>query len=231
MSKVSVELLKFRRLVSFDEALHLQEQLVHRLSMSPERHGYLLALQHEPVITLGRRAHQAALNTQITIPVRKANRGGLATYHGPGQLVLYPILNLRHFQGKPSLEHYVSMLARIMQLAIESSTNIHTSFYDHTPQRVGLWLSENEKIGFIGIQVRRWIVSHGLALNVCKTALRGFEAIEACGLPESVQITTLQDKKTNIQFDSVEKDALTAFEAVFNAVLVPHTAQEHSLAT
>lgn len=213
----AVKLLQFKELVAYDAAISLQEKLVKQLLITPNDNGYLILLQHQPVITLGRRAHH--LQPEISsrnpdTPVHCSNRGGLATFHGPGQLTCYPVINLRAMQAKLSLEAYIHSLARVMQAACLSTAKLKT-FHPTEAGLVGLWAAPTEKLGFIGIQAQRWISSHGFSLNVTMPSLSGFQNIQPCGLPSNVRITCLQSYHP-VEFDKVQSAVLSEFEKEFD---------------
>mmetsp|Transcript_19016 Transcript_19016/g.24490 ORF Transcript_19016/g.24490 Transcript_19016/m.24490 type:complete len:323 (+) Transcript_19016:102-1070(+) len=138
----------------------------------------LLFVQHESVYTFGTASDRSFLLNQNTgIPLADINRGGEITYHGPGQLVVYPILNLRNYQA--DLHWYM----RALEEAV-----IHALFLldsDVKPARceetTGVWV-ENRKVAAIGVSARRWITQHGVAINVEEVCMDAFEHIIPCGL-------------------------------------------------
>ncbi|MEO7932927.1 MAG: lipoyl(octanoyl) transferase LipB [Chthoniobacterales bacterium] len=164
--------------VNYPDALALQEKLVaeHDANM-------LLLLEHEPIYTIGRTPDQSSLRTGLlSHPVIQTNRGGQATYHGPGQLVGYPIIDLNELRR--DLHHYLRTLE---ELLIE----ILAIYEVHAQRREGLtgvWV-EDRKIASIGVGVRKWISMHGFALNVSRD-LSGFAAITPCGIA-GVTMTSL----------------------------------------
>jgi lipoate-protein ligase B len=171
--------LEVRRLglVPYREALALQEELVRR-RQAEEIPDTLLLLEHPPVITLGRGASERYLLDGTGLEVVRTGRGGEITWHGPGQLVAYPIwmvtdlhVYLRHLEA-----------AAIQVVAAYGLTA------QRDPGRTGVWVG-GEKLASIGIRVSRWITSHGLALNVGPD-LEGFARIVPCGL-EGVKMTSL----------------------------------------
>ena len=176
-------------LIGYDEALKVQLQLVERLKADTAgTEEYLLLLEHPPVITIGRsgtsdnvRVDDAELKQQGVI-LREASRGGDVTYHGPGQLVGYPILRLeRH--GKDvhkymrSLEAVIIAVLKHFGIAAQRRAGL-----------TGVWV-EDRKIASIGVAVTRWITYHGFALNVAPN-LEHFDLIHPCGL-KGVTITAM----------------------------------------
>ena len=174
--------------ISYSDALHLQETLVAERGTPAGESGkpdVLLLLEHEPVYTIGRTKDQSSLRdvSALPHPVVQINRGGQATYHGPGQLVGYPILDLRK-RGQ-DLHRYLRELEEglIEGLAHFGIQGIRREGL------TGVWV-ENRKIASIGVGVRRWISMHGFALNVCGD-LTPFTAITPCGIA-GVEMTSIE---------------------------------------
>ena len=148
----------------------------------------VLLLEHEPVITIGRTPDKTSLlNAEASpFPVIETNRGGQATYHGPGQLVGYLILDL-NARGR-DLHIY---LRQIEEVLIE----VCGQFGVQAQRREGLtgvW-AETRKLASIGVGVRKWITMHGFALNVTRESLQGFQPIVPCGI-QDVRMTCLADE-------------------------------------
>jgi lipoate-protein ligase B len=175
--------LRVRRLgtVAYDEALAIQRDLVERR----QRHevpDHLLLLQHPHVITLGvrtadARSHIVAAEGELAargVTVHESGRGGDVTYHGPGQLVGYPILALE--RERQDLHRYVRDLEETLIRAL-GRFGIAAG---RVPGLTGVWVGE-DKIAAIGVRVSRWVTSHGFALNVT-TDLDYFRLIVPCGI-------------------------------------------------
>jgi len=183
-------LLKIYRLgrVEYSTALKFQELLV-RTKLSGAPLDYLLLLEHEPVYTLGRGANEADLQgapRRLGVPVFRVSRGGHATFHGPGQLVAYPIVALaRHGRD---VHRYVRGLEEV-GIAVCRDFGVPAR---RVPGFTGVWV-EDRKIASIGVGVRRWVTYHGLALNVAPD-LRYFAAIVPCALV-GVQVTSLEAER------------------------------------
>jgi lipoyl(octanoyl) transferase len=175
-------ILEARRLglVPYGEALQLQKTLVEerRAGHIPD---LLLLLQHPAVITLGvrrdSRLHVTATQDQLVlhgIEVHEAGRGGDVTYHGPGQIVGYPILDLR--PDRCDVHRYVRDLEEVMiRVCADYGVAAH-----RVEGLSGAWVG-TEKIGAIGVRISRWITSHGFAFNV-NTRLEDFQLIVPCGI-------------------------------------------------
>ena len=197
--------------ITFEDALALQDALVaERIApgaeLPPE---VLLLLEHEPVYTIGRTPDKASLRnaTQLPHPVVEINRGGQATYHGPGQLVGYPILRLSE-RGQ-DLHLYLRELEEVL---IET-----LSEYGVASRRreglTGVWVGER-KIASIGVGVRRWISMHGFALNVCGD-LAPFHHITPCGIA-GVEMTNLERESGKaVDVRSVADRVTAVFERRF----------------
>jgi lipoyl(octanoyl) transferase len=171
--------------VAFADALALQENLVARKRVDRSLGDELLLLEHEPVYTIGRTPDKSSLRgiAHLPHPLFPINRGGQATYHGPGQLIGYPIINLR--ECGQDLHRY---LRWIEALLIETLAEVGITAT--TRQGLtGVWI-EARKIASIGVGVRHWITMHGFALNVCGD-LAPFDQIVPCGIA-NVTMTSIE---------------------------------------
>jgi len=173
--------------ITWTDAFAMQERLVEQ-RLAGEIEDTVLLLEHEPVITIGRTPDKTSLlNAEASpFPVIETNRGGQATYHGPGQLVGYLILDL-NARGR-DLHVY---LRQIEEVLIE----VCGQFGVKAQRREGLtgvW-AETRKLASIGVGVRKWITMHGFALNVTRESLRGFQPIVPCGI-QDVRMTCLADE-------------------------------------
>jgi lipoyl(octanoyl) transferase len=149
----------------------------------PDNH--LLLLEHEAVYTMGRSRDDSSLREESILPhpVHRTNRGGQATYHGPGQLVGYPVLDLSLF-GR-DLHDYLRFLEEILIILLSR----HGIAGGRMEGKTGVWVGER-KIASLGVGVRRWISMHGFAINICGD-LSAFNHITPCGLP-GVSMTSLE---------------------------------------
>lgn len=172
--------------VSYEDALRLQERLVSKMVTEEDPLETLLLLEHTPVFTMGRSPDQNSLGNPgaLPYPVYITNRGGQATYHGPGQLVGYPILDLRR-RGQ-DLHKYLRSLEEFVANAC-SAFGVEAGIREGL---TGVWVGER-KIASIGVGVRRWISMHGFALNVSNDCLKPFLHITPCGI-DGVQMTSLE---------------------------------------
>lgn len=171
---------------SYATALATQEELVARKVLG-EADDYLLLLQHPPVYTLGRGANVEDLrgaDQVLGVPVFRISRGGGVTFHGPGQLVAYPIITLRH--GGRDVHRYVRTLEDVL-IAVCADFGIAAQ---RQLGQTGVWVGA-AKIASIGVGVRRWTTFHGIALNV-STDLSFFGHIVACRMPD-VRMTSMAE--------------------------------------
>jgi lipoyl(octanoyl) transferase len=198
--------------MQFADALSLQKQIVASKRCDPCSKDQFLLLEHEPVYTIGRTPDRSSLlgATHLLHPLFPINRGGQATYHGPGQLMGYPIIDLRR-RGQ-DLHKYLRWLERLL-IELLSEYGIAA-----TQRRLltGVWV-EDHKIASIGVGVRHWITMHGFALNVSGD-LSPFDHIIPCGI-NNVAMTSME-KETGKVFPvadvarAVEKLALHRIETL-----------------
>jgi len=170
--------------VSYEQGLNLQASLVEEKTAGL-RENHLLLLEHDPVYTMGRTRDETSLGleTHLPHPVHRTNRGGQATYHGPGQLVGYPVLDLELF-GK-DLHAYLRFLEETLIVLLSR----HGVSGRRMEGKTGVWVGDR-KIASLGIGVRRWISMHGFAINI-NADLTPFEHITPCGL-KGVSMTSLE---------------------------------------
>jgi lipoyl(octanoyl) transferase len=171
--------------ISYAEALALQEKIVAEKRADADVPDSLLLLEHDPVYTIGRTPDQTSLRgaSHLPHPLFQINRGGQATYHGPGQLVGYPIIDLRNCG-----QDLHKFLRWIEELLIEFLTGCNIDAR-RRKGLTGVWV-ENRKIASIGVGVRHWITMHGFALNVCGD-LSPFAQITPCGIA-NVTMTSIE---------------------------------------
>ena len=184
--------------VEYGSALDLQNRLVDDY-LSGAGSEKLLLLEHESVYTIGRTRDQSSLRGSKALPhpVFEINRGGQATWHGPGQLVAYPILDLER-RGR-DLHRYMRFLEEII---IRTCSELGVACH-RREGLTGVWVG-SKKIASIGVGVRRWVTMHGLALNVERCSLEPFLHITPCGIV-GVEMTCLESEAGRVS--SVEETA------------------------
>ena len=199
-------------LVDYQEAWDLQKHIFN-LRVNGEIGDTLFLLEHPHTYTLGKVAQKSNLigNENFlkknNISVYDIDRGGDITYHGPGQIVGYPIINLEEW--KKDAHKYLRALEEvIMKTCIEYGLNPHRD-----SKYTGVWI-ENKKIAAIGIKVSRWITMHGFAFNV-NTNLKMFKGIVPCGIIDK-DVTSLKNElKQDVSIDEVKISLLNNFKDVF----------------
>ena len=204
--------LEVRRLgvIPYSEALALQRSLVEerREGRVPD---LLLLLQHPPVITLGVKGDGGRSNvvadslrlSALGVGISETGRGGDVTYHGPGQIVGYPILDLR--PDRCDVHRYVRDLEEVM-IRVCADYGVPAG---RIQGLTGAWVG-NDKIGAIGVRVSRWITSHGFAFNV-NTDLRHFDLIVPCGIANRGVTSLKQAAGRNLHMDEVEDSLIRHF--------------------
>lgn len=219
----SVKVLNLGRM-SYAKALAVQNSLADKLKKSVANNesecGTLIIVEHDPpVYTIGIRTKDYTLKDEkklknLGAEFYKTNRGGLITFHGLGQLVAYPILNLKQF--KPSVKWYVRQIEKTV-IDLCEMYNIKAE----TSPDTGVWVG-NKKICAIGIHGSRYVTTHGLALN-CNTDLNWFKHIVPCGI-EGKGVTSLSEQLSKIiTIDQVLPDFLKCFSSVFECHLDDNT--------
>jgi len=205
--------------VPYGEALDLQKALVEKRK-SGEISDQLLLLEHPPVITLGVKARNDRSHILATpeelgtegVEVFESGRGGDVTYHGPGQLVGYPILDLR--PDRCDVHRYVRDLEEVLIRAVRS----HGIESTRSAGLTGTWVGDR-KLAAIGVRIARWVTSHGFALNV-STNLSHFRLIIPCGITDK-GVTSIDGLAARpVTIGSVESAITAAFAEVFEASML-----------
>ncbi|MBF2016733.1 MAG: lipoyl(octanoyl) transferase LipB [Rivularia sp. T60_A2020_040] len=191
-----------------------QKELHSQRLQDPSLDDVLILLEHCPVYTLGRGATKEFLKfdpDKNTYELHRIERGGEVTYHCPGQLVGYPILNLqRHRQD---LHWYLRQLEEVLIRVLA----IYKLQGERIPSLTGVWL-EGRKVAAIGIKVSRWITMHGFSLNVCPD-MKGFERIVPCGISDK-PVASLTEWIPGITCTEVRIHVARCFAQVFNLELI-----------
>jgi len=201
-------------MVAYQTAWDYQRSLVAARVANPMLEDVLVLLEHPPVYTLGTGSTQNFLKfapENAPYEIHRIERGGEVTYHCPGQLVGYPILNLRHYQQ--DLHWYLRQLEEVILQLLQS--------YGLPAERLsgltGVWV-EGYKLAAIGIKVSRWITMHGFAINVCPD-LRGFTRIIPCGIVDK-PVGSLAQFLPEITVNQVQNDIVRIFAQVFQVHLL-----------
>ena len=191
---------------NYQDTLKIQESLREQV-LNNASHEYLILVEHEHVYTLGKNANSSNILNKAC-DIIQTDRGGDVTYHGPGQLVAYPIINLK--KRKIGVKSYVKMIEQLisntlMYYGLETNVSI---------KETGIWVKD-KKIASIGIHVSRGVTMHGLAINI-NTDLSYFDNIISCGI-EGVKMTTI-DKELGkkIAMNDIKKQLISNFNKIFN---------------
>ncbi|WP_295617370.1 lipoyl(octanoyl) transferase LipB [Chamaesiphon sp. GL140_3_metabinner_50] len=195
--------------IDYQTAWIWQKSLQKERTIDPERADALVILEHPPVYTLGTDASLDFVkfdHLQTEYELYRVERGGEVTYHCPGQIIVYPILNLRYY--KQDLHWYLRQLEEVV-LRVLVLNNLAGERIDGL---TGVWL-EGRKVAAIGIKVSRWVTMHGFALNVCPD-LSGFDRIVPCGIADR-SVGSMAEFIPNINPILVRKQIIEVFSEVF----------------
>lgn len=202
--------------ISYDEGLKMQEK-AYKLVANGECDGAIFILEHKPVFTVG--ANGGLENLLVTleklknkkIDIVKTNRGGNITFHGPGQIVVYPILNISRYYK--DVHWYVSLLENVV-INILSEYNIRGY---KKPEYRGVWVDE-KKISAVGVHLKKWISTHGLSLNV-NVDKAYFSMINPCGITE-FGVASMEEYQDNVKIDDVKYKLIENFQKLLKINLI-----------
>jgi lipoyl(octanoyl) transferase len=206
-------------LIEYARCLDIQKRIVRRkiLEGGPD---VLLILEHPPTVTLGVRgkASDLLISTKALaergVALHRTDRGGEATFHGPGQMVCYPIVDLKALGL--SARKYVQGLEETI---INTLAGFDVKGFSQ-PKKVGVWTSPSDKIASIGVRIQRRITSHGFSLNV-DLQMNPCELIVSCGMPDARMVSLNQLAPRPVTIESVRKAVARAFADVFGVNLEP----------
>jgi lipoyl(octanoyl) transferase len=200
-----VEWITLPGLVDYQEGIKIMEDQLDRVinSMQPDT---IFLLEHKEVYTAGTSHNVEELLKPDLFPVIYTGRGGKFTYHGPGQRIIYPIINLNNTDKVKDLKLYITQLEKWIILTL-AELGVHAFTIQG---KVGIWVKNSRniesKIGAIGIRVRKWVTYHGIAVNISPN-LDNYSGIIPCGIND-FPITSLEDMGINIsmtEFDIILK--------------------------
>lgn len=206
-----MHVLKAGRL-NYGDSVKLQKSIASRLVQGDVKYKNVIILtEHNPVYTIGIRTKNYSVDDEeklrrLGAEFHKTNRGGLITFHGPGQLVAYPIINLKNFE--PSVRWYVCHIEKtVIDLCKKHGISAKTT------EDTGVWV-DNRKICAIGIHASRYVTSHGLALN-CNIDLTWYDHIVPCGL-EGKEVTSLsKELARNVTIEDTTPELIASFQDIF----------------
>jgi len=200
------------------------QQLLHRMRCQGEIGDILITVEHDPVFTIGRSGSRTNIRVseqereRAGIPVYEIERGGDITYHGPGQLVCYPIIDLRDY-GR-DIKRYIASLEQAM-IDLCGDYGVEATRRAGYP---GVWV-DDRKIASIGVSVRHWVTQHGLAFNV-DVSKEHFAMINPCGLP--IEMVSLVDHVSEeITIDDVAQRLLAHMGLIFGRDIVAQDTSEY----
>jgi lipoate-protein ligase B len=216
-------------MLEYSVALDLQHHLVAARQTGDMENDIVLILEHPSVFTLGKRGGSENLKVSraflkyLKIPVIQAERGGDITFHGPGQLVIYPIIDLT----KAGLK-IIDYVARLEEIMLRTVSDWGISAERNSVNR-GIWIAD-KKLGSVGISIKRGVCFHGSALNV-NLSLKPFQWIHPCGLAGVVVTSMAQELSKTIPMESVRESVKHHLSSIFgfNLVEVEHPKIYHFL--
>ncbi len=203
--------IRLDRPLGYGEGIQMQQRAFEMVE-EEKADGILLLLQHKPVVTVGRAGGMENLHVsrerleRLGIELHKTNRGGNITYHGPGQLVAYPIFNLKRWEK--DVHKFVGMLEEVI-IRVLADYGICAGRKSKYP---GVWTG-NSKIAAIGVGLKHWITMHGFAFNISVDKI-SFALITPCGITE-FGVASLDDFVSPVDFEEVENRIIGRFEEVF----------------
>ena len=205
--KSNIDIKTSNQNIEYFDALNFMEKKVDKI-LDNKENEMLWFLNHHHIYTCGTSANRNEILSKTNIPILQTNRGGKTTYHGPGQRVVYFMINLN--KRKKDIRKFVNIIENSVISLLKEFDIEATTF----PERIGIWviksqgnkLSKEKKIGAIGLRIRKWVTYHGLSFNI-NPDLKFYENINACGL-NNYSSTSLKDlciNLTNKEFDKIFK--------------------------
>ena len=205
--KLNIDIKTSNQNIEYFDALNFMEKKVDKI-LDNKENEMLWFLNHHHIYTCGTSANRNEILSKTNIPILQTNRGGKTTYHGPGQRIVYFMINLN--KRKKDIRKFVniienSVISLLKEFGIEATT---------FPERIGIWviksqgnkLSKEKKIGAIGLRIKKWVTYHCLSFNI-NPDLKYYKNINACGL-KNYSSTSLKDlciNLTNKEFDKMFK--------------------------
>ena len=193
--------------IEYIDALNFMEKKVDKI-ISNKENEMLWFLNHNHIYTCGTSANKNEILFKTNTPIFQTNRGGKTTYHGPGQRIVYIMINLN--KRKKDIRKFINIIENSV-ISLLNEFDIEATTF---PERVGIWvikyqgnkLSKEKKIGAIGLRIKKWITYHGLSFNI-NPDLKYYENITACGL-KNYSSTSLKNLNINLsdkEFDKIFK--------------------------
>ena len=206
-----IEIKKTKQILDYESALKIMEDRVIKIKNNLDKE-LIWFLTHNNIYTQGTSSSEMDIIKKNNIKILKTNRGGKTTYHGPGQRIIYFLINLN--KRKKDIRKFINVIENSVITLLEEYNIEARSFKD----RVGIWVIKSDKIKFdkekkigaIGLRVSKWITYHGLSFNI-DTNLKYYDFINSCGLKD-YKNTSLSELKVNITKEEFDN----SFEKIFN---------------
>lgn len=196
-------------LIDYQQALTQQLELVEYLHQNPQHSGFVIFCSHPPVVTTGRQTQPDDIFS-FKGPIIEVSRGGRATYHGPSQLVIYPIINLKNPRAQRGAQEVRGYLRDFEKAIVLTLNELGIAAVGKTTQKLdgaeaeseetGVWIG-SQKIASLGIAIKKWITYHGAALNV-EYDSQAFQGLNPCGFKSSTM--TCIETQLNNQVDRTQ---------------------------
>ncbi|MGC0371897.1 MAG: hypothetical protein DGJ47_000598 [Rickettsiaceae bacterium] len=199
-----------KELIDYNTAMEQMLSYVDEMIVNPDQENKILLLEHNEVYTAGLSYKDEEIIDVGNIPVIYSRRGGKFTYHGPGQRVIYPVINLRQQKD-------IKLYVRKLEQWIINSLKYFDIIAFTIEGLVGIWVKDQHnqpaKIAAIGIKVTRWVAYHGIAVNI-HTDISKFSRIIPCGI-RNYSVTSLQELGVNISFEEFDSVLKKEFDNIF----------------
>ena len=207
----NIDIKSSKQNIKYFEALKFMKTKVENILYNKENE-MLWFLNHDHIYTYGASANKNEILIKTNVPILKTNRGGKTTYHGPGQRIVYFMINLNN--RKKNIRKFVNLIEQSVISLLKELDIEATTFHD----RVGIWvtksnrykLSKEKKIGAIGLRIKKWVTYHGLSFNI-NPDLAYYENIHACGLAD-YSATSLKELGTNLSQNEFDKIFISHFD-------------------
>lgn len=193
--------------MSYSDVWNLQKKLVEE-RIAGKICDTILLVEHNHVLTLGRSSHVENILLK-DLPVFEIERGGDVTYHGPGQLVAYPIISLQELGL--GVRQYVELLESVI---VETLASVGIHARGQLGKLTGVWVDGSRKIASIGVATSHWVTYHGFALNV-NTDLSYFEKINPCGFSSSIMTSVERELRKPCDMEKIKRETISAFSKHF----------------
>ena len=208
--KEIIEINQSNSAIDYIESINIMEKRIVDIHLD-RKDELIWFLNHNNIYTMGTSAKENEIHKDISIPIISTNRGGKTTYHGPGQRIVYFLINLN--KRKKDIRKFVNLIEKsAIELLKEFDVEAQTF-----PKRIGIWVTKNkglklekeEKIGAIGLRVKKWVTYHGLSFNL-KPNLQFYKQINPCGLRE-YSITSMEKLGIDLPQEKFDKMFLKYF--------------------